>query len=450
MSLKSKKELEGSYVELTVAVEADAFNEACNAAFKKQQKNITVPGFRKGKATRSIVERMYGEGFFFEDAVNDTYQQALTAAIEEAELDVVSQRIDVEMVSVSKEEGYTFTAKVPVRPEVKIEGYKGIAAERLISVVTDEQVDAELENVRKRNARTTVIDDRGAQNGDKAVFDFAGSVDGVPFEGGTAENYELVLGSGQFIPGFEDQMLGHSVGEEFDVNVTFPEEYHAPELAGKAAVFAIKLHSLSVEELPELDDDFAMDVSDCDTLEAYRESLRAEILERVQKQNQNKCDNDLLRQLAELVEADIPEEMYEDNIDHELEQWAYRLQSQGISLEDYVRYTGMTMDMLRGQFKPQAVIQVKIRLALETIAKLEGCEATEEEIEAEYKRIADLYTMDVDSVKAALAQEDIARDIVVEKAVGIVRDNAVITDVEKLTEAEEEPAEEAEEADTEE
>ncbi len=433
MILKNKEATENSHVKLTIEVEKDIFADACAKAYKKNAKDITIPGFRKGKAPRNIIEKMYGKGFFYEDAVNALYREALADAIKEAELDVVSDNIAVEIEAVS-EEGFTFTANVPVKPEVSVADYKGIEAEKLIVNVTDEQVAHELEHAQKRGARMTEVDDRAAENGDTAIFDFAGYVDGVAFDGGTAEGYELVLGSGQFIPGFEEQMVGHNIGEEFDVNVKFPEEYHAEELKGKEAVFKIKLHGLKKEELPEIDDDLAAD-NGFDTLDEYKADIKENLVKRAEAESNRAFDEKLLVALADLVEADIPDEMFDEEADRELEQWAYRLSSQGLSIDDYMKYTGMDVDALRAQFRPQAVTQVKIRLALEKIAELEKFEASEDEIAEEYKKLAEMYQRSEDEIKAAIPEEGVKHDILVEKALGVIRDNAKVNMVEKYAHA---------------
>lgn len=429
MSVKNVEKTEHSHVKLTIEVGAEKFAEACAAAYKKKAKNITVPGFRKGKAPRSIIEKMYGESFFYEDAVNETYGAELDAAIKEAGIEPVSSNIGVEMESVN-ENGYVFTANVPVKPDVKVACYKGIEAEKVIANVTDEQIENEIQNARKRNARITEVDDRPAENGDEAVFDFAGYVDGVAFDGGTAENYSLVLGSGQFIPGFEEQMVGHSIGEEFDVNVKFPEEYHADNLAGKDAVFKIKLHALKKEELPEVDDDFAAD-NGFDTVDAYKASVKEDLMKKAQAASDNEFDQKLLTELADLIDADIPDEMYDDMANEQLEQWAYRLRSQGLSIDDYMKYTGMDIDTLRAEFRPQAVTQVKIRLALEKIAELEKFDANEEEIKAEYEKLAKTYERSDEEIRKIIPEDGIKHDIVVDKAMALIRDTAKAKMVEK-------------------
>lgn len=433
MILKNKEATENSHVKLTVEVEKEVFAEACTAAFKKNVKDITVPGFRRGKAPRSVIEKIYGKGFFYEEAVNALYKDALDAALKEAELDIVSDNIAVEIESVG-DEGFTFTANVPVRPEVTIENYKGLEAEKLIVNVTDEQVEHELEHAQQRGARVTEVDDRAAENGDVAVFDFEGFVDGVAFDGGKAENFELELGSGQFIPGFEEQMVGHSAGEDFDVNVTFPEEYHAEELKGKAAVFKIRLHSIKKTELPTIDDELAAD-NGFDTLDEYKADIKENLVKKAEDEANHAFDEKLLITLADLIEADIPDEMFEEEAAHELEQWAYRLSSQGLSIDDYMKYTGTDIDTLRANFKPQAVTQVKIRFALEKIAELEALEATEEEITEEYKKLAEVYHKSEEDIRKLIPEEGIKHDVLVEKALGVVRDNAKVNMVEEYTHA---------------
>lgn len=443
MSLKSNTMTESSHRKLEIEVDAATFDNVCKEIFRRKAKNMTVPGFRKGKAPRSVIEKMYGKGFVYEDAVNEAYKPALTAAIEEAGIEPVSDRIQLDVVSVG-DEGLVFTAVIAVKPEASIKDYKGIKAEKLIAKVADTAVNDEIDRIRKRNSRMTEIDDRAAENGDVANIDYSGSVDGVKFDGGTAEGQDLLLGSNTFIPGFEEQVIGHKIGESFDITVKFPEEYHAENLAGKDAVFAIVLNSLKKEELPELDDEFAKDVSEFDTLDEYRASIGADLLAKEQKKSNDLLDEALMKELVELLDSDIPEEMYEDTIDREIEQWAYRLQAQGLRLEDYLKYTNSDIDDLRDNFRGQCVMQVKIRLALEKIVELEGITASEEEIEAEYAKIAEQYKKTVEELKTLIPESGIKHDVEVERAMQLVRDSAVVTEVEELSKKSEDDASSAE------
>ncbi len=426
MTLKSCTVADTNRRKLEIEIDAASFEAAVAAAYRKNVGKFSIPGFRKGKAPRHIIEKMYGAEFFYEEAVNAIYPDALEAAIKEAELDYVDDNIDLDVVSISKEEGLVFTAVVTVKPEVKMGEYKGLKVERKAVEITDEAVEGEFERVRARDARIVDVDDRPAQNGDTAVFDFAGYVDDVAFEGGTAENYSLELGSGQFIPGFEEQMVGHSAGEEFDVNVTFPEEYHAAELAGKPAVFKIKLHSLSTKELPEADDEYAKD-KDFDTLADYKADIRKHLEEHAEEHAKAEIDEKLIDALIDILEAEIPEAMFERRIDHNIQEFGYRLQSQGLDLNTYMQYMGGDVSALRDQMRPGAEHQVKMRLALEYIVKAENITVTDEDLEAEYTKIAEAYGMEVEAVKNAIPAADLTGDLAVEKAMAFVRDNAVIT-----------------------
>ncbi len=426
MSLKSSNKVDTNRYELTINVPADEFEAAVEKVFKRESKKITIPGFRKGKAPRAFVEKYYGEQVFYEDAINLVYPSALESAVEEAGLKLVEDRIDFDLMEAGKGKDLLFKVTVTTYPEVTIEGYKGIEIVKKPVEVTEEDIDAELVKVQDRNSRMVTVEDRAAQNGDTVEIDFEGFVDGVAFEGGKAENFNLTLGSGQFIPGFEDQVVGHNTGDEFDVNVTFPEEYHAEELKGKPAVFKIKLHEIKAKELPEIDDDFIKDISEFDTVEAYRADVREKLTASRQKQADNDADNQLIDALIEKLQGEIPEAMYQNRINDDIREFSYRLQSQGLDLKTYMQYTGMDEQGIRDSFKPQAERQVKVRLALEKIVELEGITPTEEEIEAEYAKIANVYQMDVEKVKGFIATSDLSLDIAVEKAMGIVRDSAVI------------------------
>ena len=390
MSLKSSNKVETNRYELEIEIAAEDFEKAVNKAFKKNVKKISVPGFRKGKAPRAFIEKYYGENVFYEDAVNDIYPSALQDAIDEAGLDVINDKIDFDVVKIGKD-GFDFKAVVTVKPEVEIENYKGIEVEHKPVEVTEDDINKEIDRVRERNSRLVTIEDRSTQEGDIAVFDFKGFVDGKAFEGGEAENYSLKLGSGQFIPGFEDQMIGHNQGEEFDVNVTFPETYQEASLAGKPAVFKIKLHEIKNRELPELDDEFAKDVSEFDTLAEYRESVKKQLLDLKQRESDMDADDQMIDKVIELLKAEIPEAMFENKVEDIMRDFAYKLQSQGLTLDSYMKYTGLDNSAFKSQFRPQAERQVKLRLALDKIAELENISATPEELEEKYKcYLADL------------------------------------------------------------
>lgn len=426
MSLKSSKKIETNKYELEISVDKDKFEDAVEKVFKRDAKRITIPGFRKGKASRAMVERYYGEGVFYEDAVNMLYPSEYEAAIKEAGIEPVD-RANVEILSVGKE-GLEFKATVTVKPEVELGEYKGIKAVKKIYTVSDDEVEHELSHIQQRNARILTVEDRAAQKGDTVVIDYEGFVDDVAFEGGKAEKQNLELGSGTFIPGFEDQIEGHNIGDEFDVNVTFPKEYHAKELAGKAAVFKVKLHEIKTRELPELDDDFAKDVSEFDTLAEYKDDIKKHIQESKDHKSAEDVEDAIIGQIVDGMKAEIPEVMFEHSIDNMVNDFDYRLQMQGLNLDTYLQYTGMDKDSFRKTFHEQAERQVKIRLALEKISELEKIEVTAEELEAEYKKFADQYKVDVEKIKTAINEEDIKKDIRINKAVDFVRDNAVITE----------------------
>lgn len=426
MNLTSNNKIETNKVELQITVGPEEFEKAVAQAYRKNVSKINVPGFRKGKAPRGIIEKMYGEGVFYEDAVNALYPQAYEDAIAEAQLEPVD-RPEIDMTSVDKN-GFSFKAVVTVKPEVEVKDYKGIKATKTVKAVTDEDVDAEVKKLQERNGRIVEVTDRAAQDGDNTMIDFEGFVDGVAFEGGKGENYPLTLGSNQFIPGFEEQIVGHNTGDEFDVNVTFPEDYQAEELKGKAAVFKVKVNAIKTRELPEADDEFAKDVSEFDTLAELREDLRKKAGERNEAQAQDEVENTMIDTLIENMTAEIPECMFERRIDDYMNDFEYRLQSQGMNMDLYLQYTGMEKDSMRKTFRAQAERQVKLRLALEKIAQLENIEASAEDIAAEYQKMADAYQMDVEKVKSLVGEDDLKKDIVVTKAIDFVKENAEVTE----------------------
>ena len=429
MSLKSQNKIDTNRVELEVVVDAETFEKGLAAAFKKQSKKISIPGFRKGKAPRAFVEKYFGKEVFYEDAVNALYPDALDEAVKEAGLEVIQDKIDFDVKEVGPQ-GFTFTAALTTKPEVTIENYKGIEAVKKSAEVTDEDIDAEIKKVQERNSRMVTVEDRAAQNDDIAVIDFEGFLDGEPFEGGKGENYSLTLGSGQFIPGFEEQIVGHNTGDEFEVNVTFPEDYQAEELKGKATTFKCKLHEIKMKELPEVDDEFVKDVSEFDTLADYKEDLKKKLAESKEKEAADDLENQLIDKLVELVQGEIPEAMYENKIADSIREFGYRLQSQGLNLDTYMKYTGMNVDQMKEGFRPQAERQVKLRLALEKIAALEELKAGEEDLNQEYQKIAEQYKMEADKIKELIPAAELEMDICVEKAINLVRDNANIKDAE--------------------
>ncbi len=425
MSLKNKNKPTGNTVELEFSIEKESFDKAVDAAYKKNVAKMNIPGFRKGKAPRAMIEKMYGKGVFYDDALNALIPAAFDEALKEAKEEPVGQP---EFDIVSIEEEVVIKAVFPVKPAVTLKQYKGFAAERPSVKVTEDEINSEIEAVRARNSRTIEITDRAAANGDIAVIDYEGFVDGVAFEGGKGERYSLSLGSGQFIPGFEDQIVGHNAGDSFDVKVTFPEEYHAKELAGKEAVFKTVLHEIKFNELPELDDDFAKDVSEFDTLAEYKADIEAKITERHNKAADAEVEGKLIDALIENMEADIPEAMFVNETENQLRDYDNRLRMQGLDLGTYLKYTGLDLDKMREQFRPRAERQVKTRLALEQVAKLEKIKVTAADTNAEIKKIAEMYNMKAEDVKKQISSDMLAEDIKVGKAIELVKESAVITD----------------------
>lgn len=423
MALKSSNKVETNVYEIQVIVDAQTFTDACKSAYMKQRKSIQIPGFRKGKATQGMVEKVYGEGAFYEEALEIVYPQAVQAAIDEAGLKVVSQPYDLDVPVMSKAEGVEMTMKVTTYPEVKLGDYKGLEAKMLETDVTDEDVENELKTMQDRNSRLVTVEDRAAEMGDTAEIDFEGFVDGVAFDGGKGENYPLELGSGSFIPGFEEQVAGHKAEEEFDVNVTFPEEY-AAELAGKDAVFKCKIHEIKSKELPELDDEFAKDVSEFDTLDELKEDIKKGIAEKKEKDAKADFENQLLEQVVENMEVEIPECMFDQKCDEMVQDYAYRMQMQGLDLNTYLQYLGQTMDQFKTQMMEGAKKQVEVSIALDAIIDAEKIEATEEEIDAEVAKLAEQYGMEAEQIKKAVPADQLAKDINTKKAVDFIVDNA--------------------------
>ena len=425
MSIIKCEKTEKSAYALEFSVDKATFETAVNKVYRQQVKNINIPGFRKGKAPRSIVERMYGKGVFYEDAANELLPAAYEAALEESKLEPVG-RAEFDIVSID-ENGIVFSAVVPVKPAVEIEGYKGIEAAKDVVEVSEVEIDNEIKVIRERNSRETDIEDETpAAMGDSVKIDFEGFVDDVAFEGGKGEDYNLKLGSGSFIPGFEEQVAGHKIGEDFDVNVTFPEDYHAAELAGKAATFKVTVKAITKIELPELDDDFAKDVSEFDTMAEYRADIEAKIRKRHEDAAESTCEEASIKALNEkLAGEEIPEAMFEAEQENQLRDFDNRLRMQGLDLQTYFKYTGLDLDKMRAQFRPQAENFVKVRLALEKVAELENIEVTEEEIEAEYSRLAENYKMEAEQIKSMIPADSLTADLKVKKAMELVKANAV-------------------------
>lgn len=424
MALKSSNKVETNVYELEITVDAETFTEACKKAYLKQRKSIQIPGFRKGKATQGMIEKVYGEGAFYEEALEIVYPEAVGAAFDEAGLNVIDQPSEVDFPVMSKEEGVVITMKVTTYPEVKLGEYKGLKGKMLDTEATDEDVEAELKSMQERNSRLVTVEDRESQMGDTCDIDFEGFVDDVAFEGGKGENYPLELGSNSFIPGFEEQVAGHKTGEEFDVNVTFPEQYE-PSLAGKDAVFKCKINEIKTKELPELDDEFAKDVSEFDTLDELKADLKKQISDRKATDAKIDFENQLIDQVVENMEVEIPECMNTQKCDEMIQDYSYRLQMQGLDLNTYLQYLGQTMEQFKEQFMDGAKQQVKVKLALDAIVKAENIEATEEEIADEIAKLAEQYNMEADKIKAAVPAEQISADVVTRKAVDFVVDNSV-------------------------
>lgn len=424
MSLRNLTTPEKNVALLEIDIDASAFSEAVTRSYNSKKNNIQLPGFRKGHAPRNLVEKMYGKGFFFEDALEELVPDAYEDALKESGVKVVSAP-EYEVKSASEEEGVVFTAKVYTKPEVSIEGYKGVEVTREQREITDEAVSAEIDRVRNRNSRTTDVEGRPAQLGDTANINYEGFKDGVPFDGGKGEDFDLKLGSGTFIPGFEDAIVGHEIGEEFDVDVTFPEDYHAEELAGAPVVFKTKINALKETILPELDDEFVKDVSEFDTVAEYTADVRAKL----EKAAADEADNDVTEQvvdaLVEKLVADIPEAMFVTETENQVRDFDNRLQMQGLKLSDYMRYLGTDLDGIRAQMRPKAEGQVKLRLALEKIAELESVVVTDEEIEDELKRLSDTYSIELERVKELVDPEDVRGDLAADKALNLCKESAV-------------------------
>lgn len=425
MSLKATNNVETNKYELEIEISAEDFEAAIEKAYLKARKNIAVPGFRKGKAPRKLIEKEYGEQVFFEDAVNLLYAPVVNGAVEESGLELVT-RPEVEVTEISKENGVKLKATCITKPEVEVKDYKGIEVEKVVNPVTDEDINKQLDALREKNVTVETVDDRAAENGDDVVIDFEGFKDDVAFEGGKAEDFTLSLGSGQFIPGFEDQIVGHNAGEDFDINVTFPDEYQVKELAGAPAVFKIKLKSISKKVMPELDDDMVKDSTEFDTVDEYKADVKKKLEEANEKHADSEVEAKIFDKVIENMTAEIPQVMFDNRVNEMISELEQRLAPQGISLDLYMQYTGQTIDTVKKAYAEQAEKQVKLRLALEKIAKLENIEVTEDELKAEFDKLAEAYKLDVDQIKQFIHDDDLKKDIAVGKAVDLIKDAAVI------------------------
>ncbi len=425
MGLVSTNKIDATKYELAISVDAEGFEKALQNAYMKARKKININGFRKGKAPRKMIEQLYGENVFYEDAVNDLVRTDITPVLEEGNYELIATP-EVSVDSVNKNDGVSFKVTVTVKPEVEISDYKGIEVEKVVNAVTDEDVDKALQSLRERNGRLVTVEDRPAENGDIAVIDFEGFKDGVAFEGGKDENYELELGSGSFVPGFEEQIVGKNTGDEFTIEVTFPENYQMEEIAGKLCEFKIKLNEIKAKELPELDDEFVKDATEFDTLDELKNDMRTKLTERAAKNADMEAENKIFETLIGKMSADIPQIMYENKINDMVRDFEVRLSQQGLNMEMYLSYVNMDMPAFRKTFEEQAQKQVKVRLALEKIAKLENVEITDERAEEEFKKMAEQYSLTVEKVKSIVSVKAVKEDLMVEEASKIVLDSAVI------------------------
>ncbi|MDK2801159.1 MAG: trigger factor [Clostridiales bacterium] len=422
------EQLEKNSVQLEIEVDAAKFEEGMQKSYKKNVKKFNIPGFRKGKAPRKIIETYYGEGIFYEDAINFICPEAYDEAVAQTNIEPVD-RPEIDIKQIGNNQNLIFTAKVTVKPEVDLGEYKGIEINKIEYNVTEDDVQQELKKMQEKNARLITIEDRPVQSGDTAVINFEGFVDDQPFEGGKATDYSLEIGSGQFIPGFEDQIIGKNIGEEFDVNVTFPEDYHVKELAGKPAVFKVKINQIKFKELPELDDEFAKDVSEFNTLDELKEDIKNKLTESAEHRAKHDLENAVISKVVENATVDIPDVMIEHQIDHMARDFDFRLKGQGLDLEKYLELTGSDMTKFREQFKEQAANQVKTSLVLEKIGKVEEIEASEEEVNKELERLAENYKMEVDKFKNILRPEDIdsiKNELAISKTVEMLVQNAKV------------------------
>ena len=419
--------LEKNMAKLTIEVSAEEFEAALEKAYQKNKNKISVQGFRKGKAPRNIIEKMYGAGVFYEDAANEVMPEAYEKAAKESGLDIVS-RPEIDVVQIEKGQPFIFTAEVAVKPEVELGEYKGIEVEKKEIEVTEEEITAELDKVREQNSRMVTIDGRAVENGDIAVIDYEGFCDGVPFEGGKAEGHSLEIGSHSFIDTFEEQLIGKNIGDETEVHVTFPTEYHAAELAGKPAMFKVKINEIKVKELPELDDDFAQDVSEFDTLDEYKADVKATLTANKDKAAKSEKEDAVIAKIVENAKMEIPQPMIDNTVRQMAEEFAQRIQSQGLSLDQYFKFTGMNANSFMENLKPQALKRIQSRLVLEAVVKAENIAATEEELGKEMENMAQMYQMELDKLKELVGEEEremMLQDIAVQKAIDLVTDAAV-------------------------
>ena len=424
MSVQVEK-LENNMAKLTIEVSAEDLEKAIEAAYQKEKNKISIPGFRKGKVPRAMVEKMYGTGIFYEDAANTLMQANYPAAVEESGIDIVSRPV-VDIVQIEKGKPFIFTAEVAVRPEVTLGKYMGVTVTKIDTTVSDEELEAALEKERNNNSRTISVTDRPVAVGDTAVIDFEGFVDGVAFEGGKGENHSLEIGSHSFIDTFEDQLVGKNVGDDVDVNVTFPEEYHAPDLAGKPALFKVKINEIKAKELPELDDEFAQDVSEFDTLAEYKEDLKKRLTEQKENEAKRTKEDEAIKKIIEKSKMDIPEAMIDTQCETMIEEFAQRIAQSGLTMEQYLQFSGMTIDKLKDQVRPEATTRIQSSLVLEQIAKDENIEVSDEDVDAEIEKMAAAYGMEADKLKEYMGEAEktsMKKDLAITKAVALVMAN---------------------------
>ncbi len=425
MSLKSCNKVSTNEFELEIAVSPEEFNKEVDKIYRRDIKKISVPGFRKGKAPRAFVEKYYGEGVFFEDAIKNIYPGAIGEAAKEANLELIGvTKLDI--VTSSREEGLVFKANIVVYPQVKLGEYKGIEVKKVSQEVTKKDIDDAIEEARIRNGRLVTVEDRPAKIGDTVVIDFKGFIDGEAFEGGSADNFTLELGKKQFIAGFEDQIVGHNTGEEFEINVKFPDDYHAKNYAGKDAVFKVTLHEIKERELPDLDDEFVKDISEFDTLDEYKENLKKSLEKEKKESADVELENEIVDKLTQITEAEIPDLMIDEKTDELLKEFEYRLQAQGINIKDYTKFIGTNVDEIKKELKPQAEKQVRVNLALGKIAEVENVVVSDEDIDKEYEVVAAQYKIDKERVRKFIPLDEVTNNIKMRKALNIVKDSAVI------------------------
>ena len=424
MSVKVEN-LEHNMAKLTIEVSAEELEKALNTAYNKQKRQISVPGFRKGKVPRAMIEKMYGAEIFYEDAANELMQQTYPSAIDESGVDIVS-RPTVDVVQIEKGKPFIYTAEVATRPEVTLGKYMGVTVTKIDTSVTEEEVEAELENQRNTNARTVTVTDRPVKEGDTAVIDFEGFVDGVAFDGGKAENHSLEIGSHSFIDTFEDQLVGKNAGDEVEVNVTFPEEYQAADLAGKPAVFKVKINEIKAKELPELNDEFAQDVAGVDTLAEYKEELKKNLTEKKENEAKKTKEDEAIQKIIDKSKMDLPKAMIDTQCETMVNEFAQRIAQSGLSMDQYLQFSGMTVDQLKEQVRPEAETRIKSSLVLEQIAKEENIEVSDEDIDAEIEKMAKAYGMEADKLKEYMGdseKESMKRDLAITKAVDLIMEN---------------------------